>query len=155
MIFLAHSWMELVWVKKHKEDFLFGAAGIPMQGTDKATDGRYIRLQGMAGGWHHNAAGHPDHVNTQASVSFSYADGVMGAFGGVTENHSIAVDPHVIPKKGRVNIDSVGDRFADDRGSAIHEYHIDNFLGAGKTVVTVWLHGGINGTQRRVKYLGA
>lgn len=141
--------------EKHKEDFLFGAAGIPMQGTGKASDDRYIRLQAMAGGWHTNAAGHPDHVNTQASVSFSYADNVMGAFNEVKEEHSIAVDPHVIPKRAKVNIEGVGDRFADDRGSAIHTYHIDNFLGAGKDVVTAWLHGGINGTQRRVKYLGA
>lgn len=33
--------------EKHREDFLFGAAGIPRQGTGKATDGRYIRLQAM------------------------------------------------------------------------------------------------------------
>jgi 3D (Asp-Asp-Asp) domain-containing protein len=138
----------------HKQDFLFGAAGVPMQGTGQATDGRYIRLQSMSGGWHHNAAGNPDQVNTPAGVSFAYATGVLGAFGTVTVDHSIAVDPHVIPKRARVNIDGVGDRSADDRGSAILGYHIDNFLGAGHAVVTAWLHGGINGTQRQVKYLG-
>jgi 3D (Asp-Asp-Asp) domain-containing protein len=79
----------------------------------------------------------------------------MGAFHEVKEEHSIAVDPYVIPKQAKVNIDGVGDRFADDRGSAIHAYHIDNFLGAGKKAVTAWPHGGVSGTQRRVKYLGA
>jgi 3D (Asp-Asp-Asp) domain-containing protein len=132
--------------EQHKRDFLFGAGGIPMQGTGQASDGRYIRLQSMAGGWHHNAAGHPDQVNTPASVSFSYASGVQGAFGAVSEDHSIAVDPHVIPKHAKVNIEGVGDRSADDRGSAIQGHHIDNFLGAGKAVVTAWLHGGVNGT---------
>lgn len=140
--------------EKHKEDFLFGAAGVPMQGTGKATDGRYIRLASMAGGWHRSAGGHPDHVNTPSSVSFSYANSVKGAFADVTENHSIAVDPRVIPRKALVNIEGVGKRSADDRGSAIQNYHIDNFLGSGKAVVTAWLHGSINGTQRRVKYLG-
>ncbi len=32
--------------------------------------------------------------------------------------------------------------------------NIDNFLGAGKDVVTQWIHGGVNGTRCRVKYLG-
>lgn len=139
--------------EKHKKDFLYGAGGIPMQGTGKSGD-RYIRLQSMSGGWHHNAAGHPDQVNNEAKVTFAYATGAIGAFGSVTENHSIAVDPNVIPKHGKVSIDGVGERYADDRGSAINGYHIDNFLGAGKAVVTTWIHGGINGTQRTVKYLG-
>lgn len=140
--------------ERHKQDFLFGAAGVAMQGTGKISDGRYIRLQSMSGGWHRDSAGHPDQVNTPASVSFSYTDGVHGAFGTVSEDKSIAVDPHVIPKRAKVNIEGVGERSADDRGSAIQGYHIDNFLGAGKAVVTAWLRGGINGTQRRVKYLG-
>ncbi|WP_202423624.1 3D domain-containing protein [Duganella margarita] len=140
--------------EKHKEDFLFGAAGVPMQGTGKGTDGRYIRLQSFEGGWHRNARGNRDHVNTQSSVTFAYADGVIGSFNPVSANHSIAVDPHVIPKKGKVHIESVGERWADDRGSAIQNYHIDNFLGAGKAVVTAWTKGEVNGTQRRVKYLG-
>ncbi len=140
--------------EKHKEDFLFGASGLPMQGTGKAADGRYIRLKSFEGGWHRNARGNRDYVNTQSSVSFAYADGVIGSFNPVSANHSIAVDPHVIPKKAKVNIEGVGDRWADDRGSAIITYHIDNFLGAGQAVVTAWLKGDVNGTQRRVKYLG-
>lgn len=127
--------------EKHKSDFLFGAAGIPMQGTGMALDGRYIRLNSMAGGWHRTTAGHPDRVNAPASISFSYSSSVMGAFGEVRENRSIAVDPTVIPKNARVFIDVLGERFADDRGSAIKNYHIDNFLGCGKSVVAAWLRG--------------
>ncbi|MCB4359478.1 3D domain-containing protein [Quatrionicoccus australiensis] len=138
----------------HKQDFLFGARGIPMQGTGQSTDGRYIRLQSMSGGWHRNSKGSPDYVNTPDSLTFSYADGVHGAFGTVSENHSIAVDPRVIPKHACVYIEGVGNRFADDRGSAIQNYHIDNFLGSGQTVVTTWKNGKINGTQRIVKYCG-
>jgi 3D (Asp-Asp-Asp) domain-containing protein len=140
--------------EKHKEDFLFSAAGVPMQGTGKTTQGKYIRLDAFEGGWHRNAKGNRDVVNTQSTVTFKYADGVIGSFNPVSANHSIAVDPTVIPKKGKVNIEAVGDRFADDRGSAIQGYHIDNFLGAGKAVVTAWTTGEVNGTQRRVKYLG-
>lgn len=141
--------------EKHKEDFLFGASGVPMQGTGREAGGRYVRLQSMQGGWHHNPRGNRDRVNEPAHVSFRYADGVVGAYGNVTENHSIAVDPHVIPRRGRVHIDGIGNRTADDTGSAIRNYHIDNFLGAGQAVVTSWLASGLNGTQRRVKYLGA
>ncbi|MFC0167558.1 3D domain-containing protein [Pseudoduganella danionis] len=45
-------------------------------------------------------------------------------------------------------------RFADDTGSAIRTYHIDNFLGTGNDVVKAWMHGGVNGTRRQVKYIG-
>lgn len=125
-----------------------------MQGTGRATDGRYIRLESMSGGWHRNAAGNRDRVNEQSNVSFSYADGVYGAFGQVIENHSVAVDPRVIPKKSRVFVDGVGERWADDRGSAIKDYHIDNFLGAGRDVFVAWQRSGIDNTQRRIKFLG-
>jgi len=140
--------------EKHKEDFLFSASGVPMQGTGKTTQGKYIRLDSFEGGWHRNARNNRDYVNTQSTVTFKYADGVIGSFNPVSVDHSIAVDPTVIPKKGKVNIEAVGDRYADDRGSAINGYHIDNFLGAGKAVVTAWTTGAVNGTQRRVKYLG-
>jgi len=87
--------------EKHKEDFLFGAAGIPMQGTGRAANGLYIRLQSMDCPWHLNATGHPDRVQSHDSVTFSYADAVIGAYNPVTQNHSIAVDSHVIPKRAR------------------------------------------------------
>jgi 3D (Asp-Asp-Asp) domain-containing protein len=140
--------------EKHKHDFLYGAAGIPMQGTGQGSDGRYIRLVSMSGGWHKNAAGNPVEVNNTEKVTFAYATSIKGAFANVSKDHSIAVDPKVIPKKAKVNIDGVGDRFADDRGSAIKGYHIDNFLGSGKRVVKLWQQSGINGTKRRVKFLG-
>lgn len=140
--------------EKHKEDFLYGAAGVPMQGTGKAADGQYIHLKSKSVAWHRNAKGNRDHVETQSAVEFHYAEGVRGAFGWVTENHSIAVDPTVIPRKAKVSIENVGVRFASDTGSAIKKYHIDNFLGFGKSVVSKWLHSGVNGTNQRVKYLG-
>jgi len=140
--------------EKHKEDFLFGAHGIPMQGTGVDTNGRYIALLSMKGNWFLNSRGAPDHVSSK-STTFSYVTAQKGRFGLVKENHSIAVDPHVIPPRAKVEIEGLGVRFADDKGSKILSYHIDNFLGVGNAVVTAWLRGGINGTRRRVKYLGA
>jgi len=37
--------------EQHKEDFLFSARGVPMQGTGMSTDGRYIALLYMRGQW--------------------------------------------------------------------------------------------------------
>ena len=67
----------------------------------------------------------------------------------------IAVDTSIIPARAKVDIEGVGTRYADDKGSAIQTYHIDNFLGAGAAVVKAWMLGGVNGTRRQVKYLGA
>lgn len=140
--------------EKHKEDFLFSARGIPMQGTGESTDGRYIKLKTEHVAWHRNRAGHPDYLQDSGSASFVYSSEVRGAYGPVTKNHSIAVDPRVIPEHARVEIEGVGTRFADDNGHGIKDYHIDNFLGAGENVVKAWLRGGINGTKRNVKYIG-
>lgn len=140
--------------EKHKKDFLFSARGVPMQGTGKAATGGYVRLQSSNVSWHRNSAGNRDWVENSDSVAFAYADSVLGAFGEVKEGRSIAVDPKVIPKTAKVTIDGVGDRHADDRGSAISNYHIDHFLGAGHAVVRTWEQGGVNMTQRKVKYCG-
>lgn len=140
--------------EKHKEDFLFGARGVPMQGTGKSADGRYIALDGKSTKWHLNSRGAPDHVMSQDATSFRYVDSVEGKYGPVTENHSIAVDPTVIHPHAVVEIDGVGRRFADDRGGGIKGYHIDNFLGAGDLVVKEWMSGNINGKKCKVKYIG-
>jgi 3D (Asp-Asp-Asp) domain-containing protein len=139
--------------EKHKDDFLYSATGVPMQGTGIATDGKYIRITNKPT-WRNNSRGHPEWLEKPASAIFDYATGFHGKFGDITENHSIAVDIKIIPKKSKVEIDGVGLRVADDSGGAIKLYHIDNFLGSGKAVVKAWLKGGVNGTQRRVKYLG-
>jgi len=139
---------------QHRQDFLFGARGVVMQGTGRALNGQLVRFVSMTGGWHHNTAGHPDHLNNPETVVFSYSTGVSGSFGVVTENHSIAVDSTVIPPHARVNIDAVGDRHADDRGSQVVGYHVDNFLGFGEAVVATWIAGPVNRTQRKIKYLG-
>jgi 3D (Asp-Asp-Asp) domain-containing protein len=150
---------ELVMAKgldeKHKDDFLYGAAGIAMQGTGKATTGQYIRLNNSPGGWKKNTKGHPERLENPSAAEFGYADTVQGKYGEVKENCSIAVDKTIIPPKAKVKIEGVGERSADDAGGAIKLYHIDNFLGAGKLVVKAWLSGGVNRTKRRVKYLGA
>jgi len=140
--------------EKHKDDFLYGAAGIAMQGTGKASDGRYIRLDNKPGIWHKNKKGNPDRLDNPSAAKFSYTDKFYGKYGIVKENHSIAIDNSVIPKKSKVSIEGLGERVADDSGGGIRLYHIDNFLGSGATVVKDWLKSGINHTQRAVKYLG-
>jgi 3D (Asp-Asp-Asp) domain-containing protein len=140
--------------EKHKDDFLYGAAGVAMQGTGKTTEGRYVRLNNKPGGWQTNKKGSPEHLANPSAAEFAYANGIHGKYDDLKENYSIAVDKAVIPKKAKVEIDGLGERVADDSGGAIDLYHIDNFLGSGKAVVKAWLKGGINGTKRRVKYLG-
>jgi len=140
--------------EKHKDDFLYGAAGVAMQGTGQTTERRYIRLNNNPGGWQKNKKGSPERLANPSATEFAYANGVHGKYDDLKENWSIAVDKVVIPKKAKVEIDGIGERVADDSGGAIDLYHIDNFLGSGKAVVKTWLKGGINGTKRRVKYLG-
>lgn len=125
-----------------------------MQGTGKTTQGRYVRLNNRPGGWQTNKKGSPERLANPSAAEFSYANGVHGKYDDFKENYSIAVDKAVIPKKAKIEIDGLGERVADDSGGAIDLYHIDNFLGCGKAVVKAWLKGGINGTKRRVKYLG-
>lgn len=125
-----------------------------MQGTGKTVDGKYIRLDNKPGGWEKNLKGSPVRLANPSAAVFKYAKGVHGKYDDLKENYSIAIDKNVIPKKAEVDIDGLGERVADDSGGAIDLYHIDNFLGSGKTVVKAWLKGGINGTQRRVKYIG-
>lgn len=141
--------------EKHKDDFLYGAAGVAMQGTGKTTEGRYVRLNNKPGGWQKNAKGGLERLANPSAAEYSYANGIHGNYDDLKEKYSIAVDKAVIPKKAKVEIDGLGERVADDSGGAIKLYHIDNFLGSGKEVVKAWLKGGINGTRRRVKYLGA
>ncbi|WP_322047688.1 3D domain-containing protein [Paraburkholderia sp. J67] len=139
---------------QHRWNFLYKATGVIMQGTGKALNGRYVRFVSMNTTWVLNSNGNRDYIQNPSQVNFAYSDSVLGAFGPVTENHSIAVDRNVIPPRSHVQIDGVGDRYADDRGSAIVGHHVDNFLGAGNAVKQAWIQGEINGTQRRVKYIG-
>lgn len=140
--------------EKHKDDFLYGSAGVAMQGTGRTTEGKYVRLQNKPGGWLQNKKGNPERLANPSAAQFAYATGVHGAYDDLEEGRSIAVDKSIIPKKAKVVIDGLGQRVADDSGGAIRLYHIDNFLGSGRAVVTAWLKGGINGTERRVKFLG-
>ena len=140
--------------EKHKDDFLYSATGVAMQGTGIATNGKYIRIVNKPG-WKNNSKGNPERLEKPDSAIFAYASGFHGKFADITEGHSIAVDIKIIPKRSTVEIDGVGLRVADDTGGGIKIYHIDNFLGPGKAVVKAWLKGGVNGTNRHVKFLGA
>jgi 3D (Asp-Asp-Asp) domain-containing protein len=141
--------------EKHKDDFLYGAAGVAMQGTGKTMQGKYIRLNNKPGGWQKNKKGSPERLENPSAAEFAYAKGIHGSYDDLEENSSIAVDKAVIPKKAKVEIEALGERVADDSGGAIKLYHIDNYLGAGREVVKTWLKGGANGTKRRVKFLGS
>ncbi|MET3383052.1 3D domain-containing protein [Variovorax paradoxus] len=139
---------------QHRDDFLFGARGVVMQGTGMALNGQYVRPTRVGSAWATNSRGNPTRMANPGGVTFAYTTGVHGAFGAVTTGRSIAVDPRVIPPHGKVEIDSIGTRYADDRGSRIQDYHIDNFLGAGNGVVQTWQASGFNSTQRKVKFIG-
>ncbi|HEX4810950.1 MAG TPA: 3D domain-containing protein [Bryobacteraceae bacterium] len=134
-------------VGRHKQDFLFGGRGVIMQGTGRASDGRFIRITNpRAIRWNPNFAGV---ANPEAAV-FAFANGVQGAFGAVRENHSVAVDPTVVPARNHISVTGLGDRWADDTGGAIRDYHVDNFVGAGQAALRQW-H---NISAATVKYLG-
>jgi 3D (Asp-Asp-Asp) domain-containing protein len=122
-----------------------------MQGTGRISDGRYIRLASMNTTWH-RTNGHMDRVDDQSQVTFAYTDAVHGRYAILQTDLSAAIDPLVIPPHARFDISGIGVRRADDVGSAIRNYHIDNFLGAGQAVVTAWLARGI--TDKDVKFLG-
>lgn len=139
---------------QHRDDFLFGARGVVMQGTGMALNGQYVRPTRVGSTWATNTRGNPTRMANPGGVTFAYTSTVQGAFGAVTVGHSMAVDSSVIPPHRKVEIESVGTRYADDRGSRIRGYHIDNFLGAGNGVVQTWQASGVNSTQRKVKFIG-
>lgn len=138
---------------QHKDDFLHSATGVAMQGTGIASNGKYVRLNNNPI-WKKNSRGNPERLEDPSSARFGYATGFHGKFADIIANHSIAIDPKIIPKKSRVEIDGIGMRVADDTGGGIRLYHIDNYLGTGRAVVKVWLASGMSGTNRRVRYLG-
>lgn len=133
---------------KHRQDFLYGARGVPMQGSGETLDGRFVRWDGGGGGWHNNAGGHPDMLNNPSDARLSETDAAHGRFADVVANHSIAVDPSVIPGRSRVYIQSrdgsrvLGERSADDTGGGIKGNHIDNFSGPGSAATRAWQASG-------------
>jgi 3D (Asp-Asp-Asp) domain-containing protein len=145
---------------QHRRDFLYGARGVPMQGTGQTLDNHYVRFDGGGGGWHHNAAGHPDVLNHPETAHLRSTDAAHGAFADVVQDHSIAVDPRVVPGRARVSIASsdgtrvVGERHADDTGGGIRGYHIDHFSGAGSAATARWEAAGGDMQNAKVKFLG-
>lgn len=142
-------------VGKHKKDFLYGGRGVIMQGTGKGSDGKYIQITNPRDiTWNPGYSG----VANPDDAKFANVDHVQGAYGAVTEDHSIAIDPSVLPPRHRVNIigpRAIGERTGDDTGGAIRGYHFDNFVGAGQAVVKAWENAGGNIQNARVKYLGS
>jgi len=145
---------------QHRQDFLYGARGVPMQGTGETLDDQYVRFDGGGGGWHDNAAGHPDELNHPETAQLSNTDGAHGSYANVVEGRSIAIDPHVVPPRSRVSITSsdgsraLGERHADDTGGGIRGYHIDHFSGAGSAATARWTAQGGDMTNAKVKFLG-
>lgn len=144
----------------HRDGFLYGATGVPMQGTGKSTTGQYIHFDGGGGGWHNNEAHNPDRLNDPDSAHFSYQSNAGGRSATVEADHSIAVDTSVIPGRAHVHIQSqdgkrvVGDRVADDTGGGIRGFHIDHFSGLGRAANKRWKELGSDMENARVKYLG-
>jgi len=144
----------------HRDGFLYGASGVPMQGTGQTTDNQYVHFEGGGGGWHHTQTDAPDRLNTPATAQFSYQPTAGGRFATIQQDHSIAVDPRVIHGRAQVYIESqdghrvVGNRFADDTGGGIHGYHIDHFSGLGNEAKARWQAAGNDMANAKVKYLG-
>jgi hypothetical protein len=133
----------------HRDDFLYSALGVCMEGTGLADNNRYIAYASGGGGWHLNARGHPDRINDPSFVQFRYVTAPQGAYAPILAGKSIAVDHTVIPPGAIVAIDGLGERSADDTGGAIKGDHIDVFLGAGDSV----MHGWNNRENVAVKFL--
>jgi 3D (Asp-Asp-Asp) domain-containing protein len=103
----------------------------------------YVSLQGS--GIYKDSAGKDQLVGYAANQGvYQYQSG--GGKQQVSVNHSIAVDPHVIPYDGWVRVHDthgsaiVGDRHADDVGDpdVIYGFHIDIYVGAGKRAKDAW-----------------
>lgn len=140
-------------VGKHKQDFLFGGTGVVMQGTGLGANGKYIQIANPTKlSWNPGYAG----VSNPEDAVFQYTDGVHGAYGTLTADGSIAIDPAVLPKKHRVNIitRTLGERCGMDTGGAIKGHHFDNYVGTGKAAIDAWTAAGGNITDAKVKYLG-
>lgn len=145
---------------QHRHDFLYGARGVPMQGTGQTLDNQFVRFDGGGGGWHNNAQGHPDVLNNPATAHLHTTDAAHGHYADVVAGQSVAIDPTVIPPRAKIYIVSadgsrvVGERHADDTGGGIHSYHIDHFSGAGSAATHQWTASGGDLTNARVKFIG-
>jgi 3D (Asp-Asp-Asp) domain-containing protein len=142
-------------VGKRKQDFVFSGRGVCMQGTGVGTDGKYISISNPGDiQWNPGYAG----VKNPDAAVFVYSTAVTGAYGALTADGSIAIDPTILPKHHRVDIigpRALGERKGDDTGGAIKGHHIDNYAGAGKAAIDAWTAAGGNIEHAVVKYLGA
>lgn len=117
----------------YREDFLYSATGVCMQGTGQTLAETFIRYD--HGGYWVNCDGErtdppdwengpPYWIGNPEDVWFAPDGG--GACGrGVTPGTSVAADLSVLPCGTDIFIDGIGLRRIDDTGPAIVGYHID------------------------------
>ncbi len=123
----------------YREDFLYSARGVSMQGTGLTRNDEYIRYDSGGGGWVNQEGdptesipdtndwtnGRPYWVRYPDQVTF--AQGVGGWCGPVTPGTSVAADLSVLPCNSNIFIDGggIGFRRVDDKGGAITGHCID------------------------------
>ena len=120
----------------YRRNFLYGA-GVLLQGSGQALNGDFIGIDFAR-------SGHPLNGN---NVCFRVNNCAVTASGAcATAGTTIAVDRGVVPMGASVNIQTVGDRVAQDTGGGINGYHIDVFRGFGRASMAGW--GNFHGTVR-------
>ena len=123
----------------YREDFLYSARGVSMQGTGLTRNDEYIHYVSGGGGWV-NLKGDPtedipdtnDWTNGRPywiryPDQVTFAQGAGGACGPVTPGTSVAADLSVLPCNSNISIDGggIGFRRVDDTGGAITGHCID------------------------------
>lgn len=143
---------ELVFAKgldeKHREDFLFSARGVCMEGTGRGINGKFIAYV-TGGKWTRNQRNNPVWIEDPQDVQFEYVGAPRGKFGELRDGISVAIDPNIVPPRARLHINTVGDRIADDIGGGIKGNHIDVYIGMGTAGLSTWTN-----RSAAVKFLG-
>ena len=123
----------------YRDDFLYSARGVCMQGTGLTRNDEYIHYVSGGGGWVNQDGeptapihgttdwtnGRPHWIRYPDQVTF--AQGAGGACGPVTPGTSVAADLSVLPCSSMIFIGGggIGFRRVDDAGGAITGHHID------------------------------
>lgn len=139
-----------------KEDFLFGVGGVPMEGSGRGSDDKYIALSSKKK-LHWDGPPKTWIINRE-DAKFEYTSTALGNSSNPLEPYvSIAVDPNILPLTHRVDIlgpRALGVRRADDVGDDIKGHHFDHYVGVGNAAVQRWKSQGGGIDAAKVKYLG-
>lgn len=120
---------------KYPKDFI---KAVQMNGSGITTDGRYLHYDSNTG-------------------KYSYLAPITCTQTTPTAGRTIAVDNTKIPryhvsgstyKRGKVFIQGIGERMAEDAGGRIQAFHIDVYTGEGKSSMTYHV------TNAKVTFLG-